>query len=878
LACAGYLPQKTNINEITFTGASAQYVEVKTLSEIDFSGWKICYVADNVNPDQCVEFGVDGFTLYPPYPDGTILTASNLLQQEGNYIVHHFVPPDPNSTYGELVLMDNQNPPRVVDYLKYCKDLRSKKCKSYWSVPVACGNTIQHDQTNEKGLARKLPDGTGNWTESPDQTEGYSNDGLTAAIDHYVIAHDGFGIHCLGEALIVEARDSSNNPVVAGGETITINTGTGKGTWTLQGGSGTPANFSDATANDGIATYTFSSGETSVGFLLSYQEGSSPINISVTDGTVSDDGSEGTLPFYPNGFVVTESGVIDPTVLDTTISTKTAGTDFILHLTAYGQTPTDPTCGIIESYTGVKNLRFWASYDDPAYTTDAPRKITANGNGIDKVEDETVTNHAVTFTAGKASIITNYKDVGRIGINLKDITITDPVELPNGIRGASSLFVVKPADFTIANVLLPSTPGDCSAGTSLLNPTPVSEGATTKAQAGVPFCATVTAIDAEGDATPSFGKESAPEDVLLAPAIVAAGGTNNPDITVHAADTFSGGSTTPQISWGEVGIITLAGRIGDGDYLGAGDVTGSPSANIGRFTPFDFDVTGNTPDFVPGCGIFTYLGQGFDYNTAPQVTITARNAAGDTTVNYDNTWWKLDDFSESYSHNGVISAGAALDSSAAGHGAIACTNCGGSVVVNFNGPFNYTRSLMEVVPFDGAVDISFSVIDNDGIAYAANPFTISAIGFNGGNSEQRSGRAYAQDVHGTMSQTGEALAMPIGARYFDAAGVWSINSADSCSQYGYLKTDTGITTTSLPASPVILAGGHGDLTLTITGDDATAGGVSAITTNWPAWLQYNIDDVDQGSDGNLFDDNPSATATFGIFRGDDRFIYWREQP
>ncbi|OUS06745.1 hypothetical protein A9Q81_02355 [Gammaproteobacteria bacterium 42_54_T18] len=42
------------------------------------------------------------------------------------------------------------------------------------------------------------------------------------------------------------------------------------------------------------------------------------------------------------------------------------------------------------------------------------------------------------------------------------------------------------------------------------------------------------------------------------------------------------------------------------------------------------------------------------------------------------------------------------------------------------------------------------------------------------------------------------------------------------------------------------------------------------------WLLYNWDAVDQLSDGDMFDDLPSSTATFGRFRGHDRILYWQE--
>jgi hypothetical protein len=50
--------------------------------------------------------------------------------------------------------------------------------------------------------------------------------------------------------------------------------------------------------------------------------------------------------------------------------------------------------------------------------------------------------------------------------------------------------------------------------------------------------------------------------------------------------------------------------------------------------------------------------------------------------------------------------------------------------------------------------------------------------------------------------------------------------------------------------------------VTLATDPGAAGGSSTVTFTWPSWLTGTA----------------SATATFGIFRGDDRFLYWREAP
>jgi MSHA biogenesis protein MshQ len=132
-------------------------------------------------------------------------------------------------------------------------------------------------------------------------------------------------------------------------------------------------------------------------------------------------------------------------------------------------------------------------------------------------------------------------------------------------------------------------------------------------------------------------------------------------------------------------------------------------------------------------------------------------------------------------------------------------------------------------------------------------------------------------VYGTMSLVGDSLVMPVASLYFNASNSWTVNVDDSCTSYSYTKTDASVAATAAPVSPVTLVNGLGNLTLTLT-NGGNPGGNSVVNTVWPSWLQFDFDGVDQLSDGNTYDDNASAIATFGIFRGDDRYLYWREAP
>ncbi len=759
-------------------------------------------------------------------------------------------------------------------------------------------------------------------------------------LDHYVITHDGFGINCATETITVEAMDDSSpsQPFDADGLTITIDTQSGRGDWSLVTGSGT---FSNGTADDGIATYTFAAGETSVEFGLDYLEGTSPITLTVSDGSVSDDGSHGPLPFSPSGFTVTSSAIGNPpTIPSPAFSSQIAGTDFPIYITAYGVTPADPVCGVIEAYSGQKALQFWSGYDNPASGTVQVSVTDDNDTQSIGTSEAAATPRTVTFTSGQAQVTGKYKDVGLITVSMKDTSVADP-DLPNGIRG-NAQFVVKPDHFDTYAI-------QCNDGTS--NPLPPATDYTGDpfCPAGEDFTVTVASRDAEGDTTPNFGNEG--ESARLAaiawsgstayglgdvvvptspnghsyrvvtagtssgseptwptgggsvtdggvtwqdysgylPELIAPDDGVNPPLVTGGAPAFSNGIATATYSWPEVGIIRLTPHIWDGDYLGAGDVAATTTVNIGRFYPDHFTTAVGSGDFANGCTTgatpFTYLGQNFGYGIAPTVVITAETTGTAITANYTGDFARLTlsgiglnyptadntTLDEGGSNIAVISTEGTHSLADNGDGTLTLTLGGAAADA-----FQYERASGRISPFSADLTIDLVSV-SDGEAGASDLPAPDGKPITPTGNEQRFGSAFANDVYGTMAQVGESLIMPVGVQYYDASGNWVINSDDNCSSYTYTVTDSGITTNSAPVSPVSVAAGVGDLTITIAADDATPGGSSLVDTVWDTWLRYDFDGVDNlPADGNLYDDNPSATATFGIFRSDDRFIYWQE--
>ena len=700
-----------------------------------------------------------------------------------------------------------------------------------------------------------------------------------STLDHFVVGHNGYGISCVLEAITVTAVQADGTTYTGYTGSIVLDTQSGNGSWTLNAGNGA---FNDATADDGLASYVFDVADSGVAvFDLDYQSGTGSIDVDAYDGSIRDDDTEGNLVFTPSGFTVTATALSNPppASINTTISAQKAATDFTLYLAAYGQTPTDPVCGIIESYTGPQSINFWSGYNNPSSGT---IPLTVDGTNVATSEAASVV-QGVTFSNGQAAINMNYPDVGQVTLHLKDITTTNP-DLPvGGIGGASAAFVVKPAGFVLSNIQRSSD--------AFTNPgTATNETGSAFMAAGDLFSVTVTAINSLGNATPNYGQESVPESVLLTPSLVAAGAGNNPAIafTTGFNGFVNGIDTGTDFHWDEVGIITLTPSIGDGNYLGGGDVSGTVSANVGRFYPDHFTTAFAAGSFANSCTTgtaFTYLGQSFGYLGNPTITATAQSAINTTTTNYAGAWAKL-------TTGGVNLTYPTADNSQLDEGgatAIALTampgalsrvdNADGSLTFTLGGAsadsFAYDRSAGQVAPFSSNLTVQLTAV-SDGEA-VANDLT-PAKDINPVGNLQRFGRGYAQDAHGTMSLVGDSLTVPVGVSYYDVGGVWTLNSDDSCSQYSYTKTDNDISTTAVATSPVTLVNGVGSLTLTVNADAGSPGGNSVIDTVWDSWLRYDIDAIDLPLDGDLYDDNPSASATFGIFRGDDRYLYWREAP
>ena len=175
-----------------------------------------------------------------------------------------------------------------------------------------------------------------------------------------------------------------------------------------------------------------------------------------------------------------------------------------------------------------------------------------------------------------------------------------------------------------------------------------------------------------------------------------------------------------------------------------------------------------------------------------------------------------------------------------------------------------------------------------------NAGTGTNAGITEGTTEIRSGRTRLENSYGS-----ELVDMNVTAQveYYTSNG-FVINAADTCSTVTALLADIGTDTITLGDGTSIgqtciwdddgesgtdncaLVGpvssqfeepplnGSFNLYLKAPGEDYTGDILIGLTS--PAWLKYDWD-----GDG-LDDNDPAGTASFGLYRGDDRVIYWRE--
>ena len=324
---------------------------------------------------------------------------------------------------------------------------------------------------------------------------------------------------------------------------------------------------------------------------------------------------------------------------------------------------------------------------------------------------------------------------------------------------------------------------------------------------------------------------------------------------------------------------------------------------------------------------FTYIGQPFGYATTPQATIIARNAAGTTTANYQGSLWKIGGVAaaakncttapdtntcvyttsfgatggtvtETYTYSLVPIATPGWDNGAAVPAAasVASNNDGtGTITYASSDLLGFQRSTTTpLVPFAATINNTLGVTDNaEGVGQVittSSPAAFNAIAFDAGNLF-RYGRLRLQNANGSQLI---AMPLPLQAQYWNGSG-FVLNADDNCTVIEPGNVALGNYQRNLNAGETVVSGagtlsagvatlrlsapgaannGSVDVSVNLTGGTAGA----SCTAGMPASTGSNLIHL-QGlwcTPPGTYTSDPTARATFGLYRDSDQRVYQRE--
>jgi MSHA biogenesis protein MshQ len=709
----------------------------------------------------------------------------------------------------------------------------------------------------------------------------------TPVIDHYLIEHNGQGLTCETERVAVRACTNvyDGSTCVESSESISLDLVATGGTNSVS----TTTAFVGST----IVEFNYTVAETIV--LSTANE-----SISASNTTICNDNSSGScnMVFANAGFRFL-NGSSDTSEV---IANQIAGTSFPIRVQAVEYS--NGVC--IGVFTGDVDISLSQQNVNPGGTSGQSFQV----GGVNLAKYPSFTSN-VTLNFGTDSIATlpsaRYLDAGNIGLH------ASYADSDVSLVGSSEPFWVRPNNFAISAQ---------SSGSELNGNSAISSRTH---EAGASFDFTVTAYNSLGSASNNITENYQQGQIQLKLSRIlpnlpdsidgdftyASGSTLTIDSSVLFQNTGltafnTGKSVFSQAQFSEVGIINI--DVQDINYGGQNWFVESDDITVGRFRPDHFEQTiVESGSLMSSCNLgattFAYSGQldeaalalgipdqgTIEYLIQPIIAITAYNANGGVTENYyqdsdgsNNDFMKLD-------NNDIAVISAIADNNARGidttllslSGTISTgelsqddftTNAPlarGTVHYKLSDSdyFYYLRSAnTQVQNFQAEFDLTVSSI-SDGEASATVLNNIESLT----GVDIRFGRMVVENSYGP--ETSDLLQV-FKTEYYDGSK-FVLNTDDKCTTYD----DSKVSLSNISLVPTSVFGGSGSFSegisreLSITAPGAGNIGEMGVTYSSFDWLQFDWDISDTDTRPNQ---NPTAVATFGVFRGNDRIISWRE--
>ena len=557
---------------------------------------------------------------------------------------------------------------------------------------------------------------------------------------------------------------------------------------------------------------------------------------------------------------------------------------------------TDPV-QCVPAFTEEKDVEFTTSYQNPDTGTLAVESTGDLLNG---------SNLTLAFDgSGTASFPVQYRDVGSVLLGARYEGSGDEAGL---VMVGQDDFITRPDRF---EVMVPGNPGALDFSTDGIFKV-----------AGESFGIEVRSRNLLGGLTPNFGKESPKESVTLN--VKPSPSASVPNLPVlddapgglglfgQSCAEPDGGKACGNFSWPEVGAFALEPSLASAAYLGTEPVIGESLDYVGRFIPayFEYSIDPGTLNSKPistartvctGDRGWVYTGEPFSWDMPTEITITPKNLINDVTVqNYAGTLFQLLEAAdvgfasfpvEEETQTGVD--GSPLQMSSVLEPVTLSTGINGELFYTFasGDEFRYLKPRNSRVPgYTPRPVFSLKKIkDSDGVTVVDPATDLPADFTPQADFEIRYGRITLENGFGPENTT---LIIPLKAEVYGDNG-FELHEDEACWFYDLAENTTldfdnsALTPAQTKVievadSELILSSGEpevspDDYRLRLAApdpaetEDAKQKGIYVRLGTGNNWLK---DYWDAGNPNTLVD--PYAWATFGVYRGNDRIIYWRE--
>lgn len=744
-------------------------------------------------------------------------------------------------------------------------------------------------------------------------------------LNHYQILHDGSGLTCDSETVTIKACSNTFDG------TCSLVNENGGFTLNVTGANGSVAKAGTFTNGIGTVDFNYIIPE-AVTLALSNASPAPVVNEVCLNGALE----SCTMQFTDAGFRFYSTS--DNAKIGDQIAGKPSET---LYIQAVEKNTTTGLCQA--ALIGPNDIELAAECENPiTCSANVNANISANNNVDILTTDAGSVSLNGNFTPtvsldfgdssqSYAAFTLMYPDAGQIRLHAKyKLPEPDPLNPVNQyINGTSNSFVVSPFGFYM------NFAPDSNSGVTT-NPAAANAGEGKFKKAGELFETTITAVQWQSGDDPSnnndlannprtlnFGNEQATssDNVILDNTLVLPNPGINPDLVNREFVDFIDGKATQDISWSEVGIISISAKLKETTYLGA--VTNTTTAPyIGRFYPDHFEI-GNivNGDIYSKCEAtntlknYTYVGEktiadasvgALSYGVEPQFTITAKAycSSGNctTTENYIDGFYKLtsDEINlliptKDYAATGADTTTPSNVNLTSAINTPTMVNDKGVITYTFNSDDHYVYvhdSNSKRAEFTSDINLEISSIielEDDVKAKDAVPNDNSefsgVLTLHPTGTLIRFGRWVIDNAYGPETSN---LIAPMKIEFFNGTA-FETHVDDSCTVplindknptnpavlFDYLLTDENVNDT--------LSIGHTDATINgnfenglfnkfiFSAPNNNRQGPLKLEYEVPSWLKYDWTDGD-----GPFTENPSSLITFGLFRGNDRIISWRE--